>query len=767
MNSKLSGKLRINHILIGLQVVILLLVPCSWLLHRSDVYNRNFTADDYSLSEAAKVDDGVSADASGEGEGVLLSTLPISLKKGTYLIQVDFSVDQPGSSISATSSLGPVEMRCPTIELDPHSLTESTLLELSRDADDVSVHISFSGNGQIHISNVGIHETSYLYRKNFCYAILLCLFINLGYFFLCSKIRIRKILLAMACIFLVSCYPLYNDFLIVGHDLPFHLLRIDAISQGLSYGTFPVKLHPLWANEYGYAIGIFYGDALLYFPALLRLMGFSIQASYKFFVAFINLGTILLCYYSFRKMFFSEKIALLGCASYTLAPYRLMNLYTRAAVGEYCALLCFPLILCGFYMMFQNSKRENWWKHAILTAFGLSGIIQSHVLSILITGFLIILTCLFLIRRVFQKYVFRSLALAAVLTVLLNLNFIVPFLDFYGEDIMIHSPDWVGSIIDSFQAGGLFPIQLFTLFQHSNGGAWPTTAGISNEPTFGIGILLTIGLFLFVYLLGIHYGDCKKNRNHAPAIVCVLLSCLALYMSTCYFPWDALISSSDAVKSIVYNLEFPWRMLAPPTALLTFVLCYAFDTAQKSLEKHWGCLIAASLVLAAVNFGWYFYDYSFSGEPYRVYTTSELYTMQMYSYEYVPSGTDPAALQENLIHAEGISPLEGYQKQGTTVSCTVSAQAPDAHIEFPLLYYKHYQCIDTSTRQRLTVCAGTNNMVRVMLPEGYSGSIRVSFVEPWFWRLAEAVSALAWIGVCFALYRTRDRKVKLRIVQKI
>ena len=132
-----------------------------------------------------------------------------------------------------------------------------------------------------------------------------------------------------------------------------------------------------------------------------------------------------------------------------------------------------------------------------------------------------------------------------------------------------------------------------------------------------------------------------------------------------------------------------------------------------------------------------------------------------------PAAPTRPPCRSNLIHAEGISPLEGYQKQGTTVSCTVSAQAPDAHIEFPLLYYKHYQCIDTSTRQRLTVCAGTNNMVRVMLPEGYSGSIRVSFVEPWFWRLAEAVSALAWIGVCFALYRTRDRKVKLRIVQKI
>ena len=766
MNSLQIRKPRINHIIIGLQIVILFIVPCCWLLHKGSFFDKNFTVDDYNLSDASIAENIVFTDESTSSDGIFLSTAPLHLKKGIYLIQIDYNADQTGNSLSATSSLGDVEMRCPAISLSPYSYTEYTMLELSREAEDVSIHVSFSGSGHISVSNIGIHETSYLYKKSFFYAILLCLLINLGWFFLRSDFKTRKLMFAITGIFLVSCYPLYNDFLIVGHDLPFHLVRIDAISQGLSFGTFPVKLHPLWANEYGYAIGIFYGDALLYFPAVLRLLGFSIQTSYKFFVAFINIGTLLICFYSFRKMFSDEKIALLSCAAYVLAPYRLMNLYTRAAVGEYCALMFFPLILCGFYMIFQDSRRENWWRHSILTAFGLSGIIQSHVLSILITGFLIILTCLFLLKRVFKKYVFRSLILAAILTVFLNLNFIVPFLDFYNEDIMIHSPEWVGSIIGSFQSGGLFPIQLFTLFQKSNGGAWPASAGINNEPTFGIGILMTIGLLLLVYLLCIYYANCRKDRNYGPAVVCMLLSCLTLYMSTCYFPWDAIISLNSSLKSIIWNLEFPWRMLAPATAFLTFILCYSFDIAQKALEKNWNYVIAFSLLLFAVNCGWYFYDFAFSGEPYRVYSTPELYTMQMYSYEYVPSGTDPASLQENLVYIENASPLADYQKRGTTISCTVSAQAPDAHIDFPLLYYKYYRCVDINTAQKLSVCAGTNNMVRVLLPERYSGSIEVSFVEPWFWRLAEVVSFLTLAGTIFSIFRTGNGKAKLVTVHK-
>ena len=153
-----------------------------------------------------------------------------------------------------------------------------------------------------------------------------------------------------------------------------------------------MKLHPLWANGHGYAVGIFYGDAFLYFPAFLRLLGFSIQSAYKMFVALINLGTILCSYYAFRKMFSSKKSGLIGCIAYTLAPYRLMDLYTRASVGEYTAMMVLPLILCGFYMIFHYSKEKFWWKASLLTAFGLTGLIQSHVLSGLMVGFVIILS---------------------------------------------------------------------------------------------------------------------------------------------------------------------------------------------------------------------------------------------------------------------------------------------------------------------------------------------------------------------------------------
>ena len=70
---------------------------------------------------------------------------------------------------------------------------------------------------------------------------------------------------------------------------------------------------------YGYPVSVYYGDFLLYFPALLRLCGVPVVAAYKIFVALVNLGTGLLALYSFRKIFGDDRVALVCAAAYLTA----------------------------------------------------------------------------------------------------------------------------------------------------------------------------------------------------------------------------------------------------------------------------------------------------------------------------------------------------------------------------------------------------------------------------------------------------------------
>lgn len=753
MRAYIHQKIHGPHLVILCQLIIMLLAFIVYFSNRGNAYEREFLADEYQLADYAKAQDTVTVDQSNAASGVFMRTPELSLEKGIYRIQVNYNASQSGNTLQAvTSQLSPINWNSTPAQLDPGLHTAHLTLELNRAADDVRIETSFSGSGSLEITYMGIYETSNYYKQNIFYALLLCALIALVYYFTRCDRSVRRIILALGGIFLVSCYPLFTDHLLAGHDLPFHLLRIEGIAAGLSQGIFPVKIHPVWAQDYGYAVGVFYGDTALYFPALLRLLGFPIQTAYQYFVAAMQLGTVLVSYFTFRRMFASSKIGLLGSLLYSLALYRLFDVYTRASVGEFTAMLFFPVVFCGFYLIFTESDKSNYWKHAILTALGLTGLIQSHILSCEMTILFVIITCLVLIRLVVKLYKFLALALGAFLTVLMNLGFLVPFLNYFNENIMIHSDQWTGSTNGAIQDTGLLPVQMFTLFQKSNGGTWSTLSGVYNEATFGMGIAFLIGAGLFLYLLLCYRRETSQDRNFLPACFSFGLGLLALWMSTCYFPWDALADASPILDKLIVSVEFPWRLLAPATVLLTFVSCFALSKLPAVCKEHQVSLIAGTcLILLFVNIGWYYYDFSFTGNPYRVYDTYELNTMAMYSYDYLPAGTDPQQIRAGRVFSEGIESLTGYAKEGTTILCHATTGEDSGWIDFPLNYYEHYTCRTLQASERLTVSAGTNNMVRVTVPPNFSGAIELSFTEPWYWRLSEIISLLTLL-VCLAVY---------------
>ena len=746
----------------AIQAVIIFSALIFWLVNRGSSLQKSFSVDELIVSENAVVTEDIATDSSRSSAGSLLTTADLSLNAGTYQFLIDYNVDQEGSYVSASSSrLGPMELRCSSVNLDPAGQTAVLTAELSRSTSDLQMNVYFSGAGSIRISSIIVAETSNLYKKTLFYAVLLCLFINFTVYFYRSDLSRRKVILALTGIFAAVCYPLYTDYLTVGHDLPFHLMRIEGIAEGLRSGIFPVKIHPLWAKGYGYAVGIFYGDVLLYFPALLRLLGFSVQTAYKFFAAAMNLGTVVISYFSFKRMFHSGKLGVLGCLLYSTALYRLLDTYTRAAVGEYTAMLFFPLVLCGFYLIFTESGSENRTRHSILTALGLTGLIQSHALSCEMVAVVILLACIVMIRRICNRRVILSLVLSAALTLLMNVGFGVPFLDYYlNSDLYINSPMWDSGVSAGFQTRGIFPVQLFTLFQHSNGGSWNTPAGVHNEFTVGIGIVFLIGILLFCYLSFFHFKECRDDKNFVPAGLCCALGCLLLFMSTCDVPWDRLSALGSGVEAVLNTLQFPWRLLAPATVLLTFTTCYAVSALLR-LEDRAASLavITGGFLLLAVNCGWYMYDFAFTGVPYRVYSVSDLDTMSMYSYEYLPASTDPDKINRNQILPNNITSWDSYLKQGLTIQCRVEQGNQEGYIDFPLNYYRYYICKTATSGGNLPVSSGSNGMLRVTFPAGFHDTVLITFREPWFWRMAEATSLVSFVCCCAALLLANRRNI--------
>ena len=94
-------------------------------------------------------------------------------------------------------------------------------------------------------------------------------------YFACSKLagdfmfKNKKYTVCYLVIILMASIPLFNNYLIRGHDIYFHLMRIEGLAQGLGAGEFPVRIQPAWYDGYGYAVSVFYSDLFLYPAALL------------------------------------------------------------------------------------------------------------------------------------------------------------------------------------------------------------------------------------------------------------------------------------------------------------------------------------------------------------------------------------------------------------------------------------------------------------------------------------------------------------------
>ena len=146
--------------------------------------------------------------------------------------------------------------------------------------------------------------------------------------------------------------PFFTGSLLRGGDMRFHVNRIVGIADGLANGQFPVRMDYTLNNGYGFVNSILYPYLFLYLPAVLCLFGLSAMNAYKLFVLLINISAACIGYYSFRRILRDDRLGMVCTVLYLLVPYRLVNLYTRAAVSEALANVFFPLLFLGIYELF-------------------------------------------------------------------------------------------------------------------------------------------------------------------------------------------------------------------------------------------------------------------------------------------------------------------------------------------------------------------------------------------------------------------------------
>lgn len=150
-------------------------------------------------------------------------------------------------------------------------------------------------------------------------------------------------------------------------------------------------------------------------------------------------------------------------------------------------------------------------------------------------------------------------------------------------------------------------------------------------------------------------------------------------------------------------------------------------------------------IFTVFSSSWYYYRYVAEGAPYRVYDTYELPTNQLYSCEYLPEGTMINDILENHYEASDDICISMIQKQGTSITCQIDNSGPAGYVELPLTFYKGYIATHVETKQSLPLKFGRNNCILVEIPEGFIGTLSVSFHEPVYWRIGEIISAISFL----------------------
>lgn len=533
---------------------------------------------------------------------------------------------------------------------------------------------------------------------------------------------------------LIASIPLMNRYLLTGYDQIFHLARIEGIAEGLCSGQFPVRIAPQWWNEYGYAHSVFYGDILLYFPAILLLLNYKLQTALKCYIAFINFLTAFLAYKSFMKIGKNEKIALLGSAFYSLTLFRLMQVHFNSAVGAYTAMAFLPLILAGIYCI----KEKRGW---VYLALGLTGCVDSHIMSCEMVGIFMILFFLVSAKWVCQKAVFLQLCKAGAATLLWNLWFLVPFLNLYMGDYKVKE---TGGFLKDIQQGG----------RSFEGWSRAVIASL-NGSLKGRESLLVLGLFVgLTSVCGLVFvgstivikrreREIKQLIVNAGALAGFAL--MALFLCTQYFPYDFLCTKSKILATLIRSMQFPWRFYEMAAVFAVAAIVVGFVIWEK-LGYSKFCMVMAGILGVVCLVEVSFYYHRLLVDSPQMAQVGEYYTLPKYmeTTEYLPAAVETLFEKSEPVTSGEEVEIADYKKEYTTiqVSC-VNRSEQEAYMDVPLFFYPCYKAKDMETGEALALTYGENAKIRIMLPPGYQGMIKLEVNERKLWKMADLISLLS------------------------
>ena len=520
-------------------------------------------------------------------------------------------------------------------------------------------------------------------------------------------------------VLLAACAPLFTINCIGGDDIIYHLLRIEALKEGILAGRPFLRINMLFFGGAGYASSMFYPDLLLYFPALLRAIGTQINLSFHLFVAMCIILGFASSYYCAKYVSGSDYAALATAVIFTLYQYHIDDIYTRSAVGEYTAVIFVPFVIAGLYDLLYAKYERPWMLFA-----GMTGVLLCHT----ITAVICVVLCLaFFLTGAGRLIKDRTLMLKLILTALA----VLAVTAFY----------WI-PVLEIMLQGVLSTDHFFDM-EYESVKLW--------EMLFNKTCRMGAAVFL---LLLIRPALKKKDRF---ADTCALSGIVLAAVSTSLLPWGRL-------QDLLGFMQFPWRVYVVTGPLLAFAEgCYIRDLAaelsgtdeeRKETVMRLIVIVTTAIMLLSLTCNLQRNEkkyYSYSDDYFRY----KPYTAEVIGGEWLPvaaADRDALTAGSDIARAEDGSEYNVERNKNELSVSGISSGA--GYVDVPFVYYKGYAAEDSSGKRLAVSGEGDNGLTRVYT-QG-AESIRVWYAGTAAQHAGDAVSVLSVMLIAvWALIRRR------------
>lgn len=524
-----------------------------------------------------------------------------------------------------------------------------------------------------------------------------------------------------------------------GHDTKYHIAKTIGTELALKEGQVLPLITPNALNGFGYSWNIFYPPLANYIMMIIKLIFHSYAQALNILMFLTVVISGIATFNLVKKITKSNKVSLLAALIYIIAPYRLVDMYIRGALGELMAFMFIPLVFNGLYNILEEDGKRHY-----LLAIGAIGLLLSHNISSLLVISACFIYLLVNIKKIFNRKVIKYLLINTCFILLIVMFFYGPMLqNKMATDYAVFKE--AKTTNEAVHNDSIYLYQL--LFGKMQYG-W--SRGLDDYNAQNADMCLALGLTIIVPLIFTPFIYKKIDRSKRKLYMTTLLTGLFFaILTTTIIPWSKL-------PEFIAFIQFPFRFLMLATFFLSIIAAINIAKLSEKLELK---TIVIYTMVAFMYIAPLMQAAQISGINWRAfYDTEKLEVDQSVSdycatWEYLPSKaynnrTYIATRSQDPIIKSGSCIIENNNKNGLEINFDISKVKTETKIELPFIYYLGYTA--TINGEKLEISESDNGFIQITVKEGQEGHIEAKYTGTTLYYVCLSISIIG--SITFIIY---------------